>query len=352
MARKSGGIFSRLKSVGERIFGRTEETRIPTPQPTAQRTTPKAPEVSRDDFDNESYVSHSTHHYDDIQYDDHDEHYVEPESKKKESTISSYEAYQAKYEAASHAISGVKETTDYTESYDNDYDLPPESTFRPTKPTVTVNQESVTDSYESYRAKREQILQQQKDAEEYKRKLAEHERAIKEARENAELKRLQQRQAEAQTYYEERYDDFQTQNETFAYEARMASNKETQHASIYTKEQVDIFYRTFQRVWEGGEPSSRNEAILSYVNDTIRIPRGELPLSLFEIMDKVLQANELALSAQVADPADVEDLDDYIRYDTLTGFDNEASDKTSPIMGTTIYAVRDNLDALLTMPKF
>lgn len=68
--------------------------------------------------------------------------------------------------------------------------------------------------------------------------------------------------------------------------------------SIYTREEVSVFYRALQDVWQkpGVTIESRNDVILNYFNEE-RLLRGLKPLTLKDIIDATVRKNSELINA-------------------------------------------------------
>ena len=72
-------------------------------------------------------------------------------------------------------------------------------------------------------------------------------------------------------------------------------------SSIYTREQVSVFYAVTRNIWEkpGIKLEDRNAAVLQYFNEE-RIMQGLKTITLEDIMTKVVERNDVFLAAMNA----------------------------------------------------
>lgn len=124
--------------------------------------------------------------------------------------------------------------------------------------------------------------------------------------------------------------------------------------SAYTKIEASLFYRATQKIWQkkGIGEHARNEAIMDYFN-SIRIKNELSPLSLSEIVDYVLAANERMGAIQELEPQEKLSEEQEKLYNEAQQADNDDSDKGSPssVIGqTAVTAIRDALEDLFTLP--
>jgi hypothetical protein len=121
--------------------------------------------------------------------------------------------------------------------------------------------------------------------------------------------------------------------------------------SVYTKQEAKTFYRATQKIWqrEGVGEHNRNEAILDYVNDA-RAGNDLSPITLDQLVQYVLDANETALSMQDLDPSEYMDVEQAEMYAKAQEGDNADNDKTSPTNEVVARAIEDALEDLLDFP--
>ncbi len=128
----------------------------------------------------------------------------------------------------------------------------------------------------------------------------------------------------------------------------LASSRQTEQSSIYTREEVKIFYRIHQKLWDksGVDVHERNEAILDALNDQRR-EKGLPPISLAEAMEATIKANKQALEMQKLNPG--AKLDEFSRraYEEAQKYDDEDGAKTSPISAAVVTMIKGAFDALL-----
>lgn len=124
--------------------------------------------------------------------------------------------------------------------------------------------------------------------------------------------------------------------------------------SIYTKEEVQTFYRATQNFWQvsGVGEHDRNEAIMEKVNKERRA-RGVSELSFQEFVDFVLKAKEEGLKLQNIDPSKPMDDETRRRYEEAQQSDHDDHERDSKeIMGPVVLSdVRNSIDAMLSLPN-
>lgn len=128
----------------------------------------------------------------------------------------------------------------------------------------------------------------------------------------------------------------------------LASSRQTEQSSIYTREEVKIFYRVHEKLWnkKGVDEHERNQAILDALNDK-RAEQGLPPISLSEAMDATIKANKLALSIQKLDPTAKMNQFEKDAYEEAQKYDDEDSAKTSPTAASVVKLIKGALDVLL-----
>lgn len=137
----------------------------------------------------------------------------------------------------------------------------------------------------------------------------------------------------------------------------MASSRTTEKGSIYTKKQVKIFYKATKDAWyqEGISVAERNQAILDYYNSKRVDANGKKlrPLTLGELFDKVMEANELAIRVQEVDPRNKLTGQDAEDADTALRTDNEDFEKSygENIDAAVVKDINDALDNMLQQPN-
>lgn len=288
MARNKGGFFGRIKSLASNIFGRTEETKIPTPAPTHTVTHVSEPKIKAD-----SYIEKTERvSFDDIP--------VAPRP------------------------SRTRQRTETVRI--------PEIKQRETIKTRNTVQRSIR-SYEDYLASREAA----------KQKVLQTE-IVKQAYDAAQsVKR------------ERTYSDIELLNSeiTTTEQMNLASSRKTEGASIYTQDEVKVFYRAFQNVWQGEnvELEDRNTAILDYVNEQ-REDYGLEPISLGDLMGKTVEANRLALMGQELDTRYIDDEVAFEAYDRIANSDHDDNSKTSPTDASVMNQIQEALSQLIFEPNY
>lgn len=128
----------------------------------------------------------------------------------------------------------------------------------------------------------------------------------------------------------------------------LASSRQTEHSSIYTREEVKIFYRIHEKLWNksGVNERDRNRAILDALNDK-RKEQGLSPISLAEAMEATIKANKQVLELQKLDPS--RKLDEFSRqaYEEAQKYDDEDGAKSSPTNSAVLTMIKGAFDALL-----
>lgn len=128
----------------------------------------------------------------------------------------------------------------------------------------------------------------------------------------------------------------------------LASSRLTEQSSIYTREEVKIFYRIHEKLWNkpGVDERYRNEAILAALNDK-RKEQGLPPISLAEAMEATIRANKRALELQKLEPS--RKLDEFARqaYEEAQKYDDEDGAKGSPTNAAVLTLIKSAFDALL-----
>lgn len=135
--------------------------------------------------------------------------------------------------------------------------------------------------------------------------------------------------------------------------------------SVYTKNEVKIFYRTTQEIWEEAEREwvkknpdgnvekdfNRNEAILDAYNRE-REANGLSPLQFDEIVQAVIDKNEKAQRISGIDSADFDDDAEAKAFAEAQQQDNEDGDAGSPpgVGQKLVNEIRDSLKKLFNTP--
>lgn len=142
------------------------------------------------------------------------------------------------------------------------------------------------------------------------------------------------------------------EGDSFAVTQRELNRASVKAPSIYTKQEVQLFYRATQKIWqvEGVGEHRRNEAILDYYN-SIREQNGLTPLRLDEIVDYVLNANQEVQAQLAVNPFDDMDEREQQDYAEAQKNDNADGDAGSPpgIGEKVIQDIRDALDDLFVV---
>lgn len=128
--------------------------------------------------------------------------------------------------------------------------------------------------------------------------------------------------------------------------------------SLYTKEDVQLFYRVTQKVWQKKvKRDERNALILKYVNEPRR-KNNLAPMTLGEIVDKILKENkDLSKVSKNADEwqrKGFPDEESKEAYANVERNDNADGEFGSPpgVEEKTIDTLRDVLASMFKMPDF
>ena len=118
--------------------------------------------------------------------------------------------------------------------------------------------------------------------------------------------------------------------------------------SAYTKEEVKVFYRVTQRIWqrEGIGEHNRNQAIMDYYN-SIREENGLSPLRFDEIVDYVMNENKRVTEQMGLLPSQELTPEQAELYEEAQSADSEDYDKTSPTSEIVVAQIRDAMENLL-----
>lgn len=291
MARNKGGIFGRIKSLASNIFGRTEETKIPTTAPTHTVT-----HVSEPKFETDSYTE-------------------------KTERVSSYDIPREPNPAPQRQRTDTFEIPKTTETRQ-----------RRTRKNRATTQRTIR-TYEDYLASREAA----------KQKILQQEI-------------VQQAHDKSQSVFREKnYSYYEMVNANVVAEEQMnlASSRRTEGSSVYTRDEVKVFYRAFQNVWQGNnvELEDRNQEILDHVNEQ-REEHGLEPISLADLMDRTVKANRLALSGQKLDTRYVDDEIAQAAYDRIANSDHDDNSKTSPTNESVMNQIQESLSQLIFEPNY
>lgn len=159
---------------------------------------------------------------------------------------------------------------------------------------------------------------------------------------------------------------YTTKRDTFKVTQQQLNLASVNAPSVYTKNEVKIFYRTTQEIWETEEREwvkahpdgnvekdfNRNEAILDAYNRE-REANGLSPLQFDELVQVVLDKNEKAQRISGIDSADFDDSDPEAKaFAEAQQQDNEDGDAGSPpgVGQKLVNEIRDSLKKLFTTP--
>lgn len=138
--------------------------------------------------------------------------------------------------------------------------------------------------------------------------------------------------------------------------ASLSENNPAKEPSIYSKEEVAIFYKVTQEIWQrpGVDLEQRNEAILQYFNEE-RMMRGYKPITLKDLMKAVVRENEEQIRMQQIVDSRKSGNDDYDRMTRESQEQQNTSGRkgspTSGIAHAIIDAVTDALSEWLRLPN-
>lgn len=123
--------------------------------------------------------------------------------------------------------------------------------------------------------------------------------------------------------------------------------------SVYTKTEVQTFYRATQKIWqrEGVGEHDRNEAIMDYYN-RVRRENDLSPLRLDQIVEYVLDANKKVQAMQKAVPDVPMDAEAEEFYQETMNADTADGENGSPrgVTESVVSGIRDALDNLFVLP--
>lgn len=147
---------------------------------------------------------------------------------------------------------------------------------------------------------------------------------------------------------------YESPRDTFAsttLQINLASSQRTEGASIYTKSEVQLFYRVTEDIWDrpGVTVSQRNELILEYYNNK-RAEVGMPPMSLSEIMSMILASNKAALEAEELNPRVPLTEEQLELYNTAVLADDSDDELGSPTMASVVQVMRGYINVLLNQP--
>lgn len=138
--------------------------------------------------------------------------------------------------------------------------------------------------------------------------------------------------------------------------ASLSENNPAKEPSIYSKEEVAIFYRVTQEIWQrpGVSLEDRNEAILQYFNEE-RLMQGYKPITLKDLMQAVVRENEEQIRMQGIMESRKKGEDEYDRMLRESQEQQNVSGRkgspTSGISHAIIDAVTDALSEWLRLPN-
>ena len=138
--------------------------------------------------------------------------------------------------------------------------------------------------------------------------------------------------------------------------ASLSDKNPAKEPSIYSKEEVAIFYKVTQEIWQrpGVDLEQRNEAILQYFNEE-RMMHGYKPITLKDLMQAVVSENEEQIRMQKIIDSRKRGEDEYDRMlRESQEQQNTSGRKGSPTSGIShaiIDAVTDALSEWLRLPN-
>ena len=148
---------------------------------------------------------------------------------------------------------------------------------------------------------------------------------------------------------------FTSEGDSFTITQMELNRASSGEPSSYTNTETRVFYRVTQKLWqqEGVGEHDRNVAIMEHYNEK-RIKNGLSPMSLEEIVDYVLSANQLVQRFQDLDPSSDMTEEQRKLYEKWQTADDADNGKTSPLSGVTARAVaviREAMESLYTLPE-
>ncbi len=163
------------------------------------------------------------------------------------------------------------------------------------------------------------------------------------------MSRLARAISEVEPRYVAKDDPFERSFWMTQHQLNMASvNK----PSVYTKEDVKLFYRVTQKIWQrqGVGEHDRNEAILNYYN-SIRRENGLSPITLTQLVEYVLNANERVRQIDILDTGEI-DSESEEWYEEVSRYDTSDGEYGSPtdVGQSVINAIQDALEDLFILP--
>lgn len=127
------------------------------------------------------------------------------------------------------------------------------------------------------------------------------------------------------------------------HQIKWASNKQTEASSIYSRAQVEVFFAATKSLWIFGNYEDRERNILNAINEERR-KNGLRPVSLDEVMQAVINANETAVKLAQLKPQDEMSDEEKKIYEEAMAADNEDSGKNSPTNGQVMRLIRSALN--------
>ena len=130
--------------------------------------------------------------------------------------------------------------------------------------------------------------------------------------------------------------------------------------SVYTKTEVDLFYRVTQKYWqrEGVSRNKRNEAIMDAINAG-RKENGLSPLTFEQVVEFVLEKNKtisntLDRASEIERKGFDEEQDDFYDINKVQGADNADGAFESPpgVAEKVVQGIKDALSELFVIPDF
>lgn len=123
--------------------------------------------------------------------------------------------------------------------------------------------------------------------------------------------------------------------------------------SVYTQTEAKLLYRVTQKIWQqkGVASGDRNEEILEYYNSIRR--KNNLPMiTLTELVDYVLKANERFKDMQEVNPDEDMDDEEKRKFEEAAQADNSDAAKGSPqgIGQAVVNSIQDALEDLFILP--
>ena len=145
---------------------------------------------------------------------------------------------------------------------------------------------------------------------------------------------------------------FTLEGDNFEVTQRELNRASVNLPSIYTKNEVKIFYRATQKIWQKKDVDvhERNEAILNYYNE-IRMQNKLAPVNLNQIVDAVLKVNKEIKEQLELEPEKPMTEEQEERYSEAQKGDTADHSKNSPIDAAPVQDVRDAMEELFLQPN-